>query len=152
MRPVKTRLGRKATKQMTAHQNITSFEMNGTIKVVRKEKKDFKKARNSFLKNVNDVNKQNFIPTSTKYNRVKRNAKHKYKLKEGKDICDLAKKNPKQFWKSIKKKYKRNQPQHSDDSINIDAFFEHLKKCMADSTCHKMSSQMLAVPLTQIWI
>ena len=91
-------------------------------------KKDFKKARNSFLKNVNDENKQNFISTRTKYNRVKRNAKHKYKLKESKDICDLAKKKPKQFWKSIKKKYKQNQPQHPNDPVNINAFFEHFKE------------------------
>ena len=128
MRPVKMCLGRKATKQMTAHPNIISLEMNGTIKIVLKQKKDFKKARNSFLKNVNDENKQNFISTRTKYNRVKRNAKHKYKLKEGKDICDLAKKKPKQFWKSIKKKYKQNQPQHPDDPVNINAFFEHFKE------------------------
>ena len=64
------------------------------------------------MKNANDENKQNFISIRTQYNRVKRNAKHKYKLKEYKYICDLAKKKPKQFWNLIKKKYKQNQPQH----------------------------------------
>ena len=72
-------------------------------------KKDFKQARNVFLREKNVENRQRFVSTRTKYNRIKRKAKQKFKFQEGKNICNLAKKQPKKFWKTLKKKYKQKQ-------------------------------------------
>ena len=40
----------------------------------------------------------------SRYNEIKRLAKKEFKIKEGQEICNIAKSNPKQFWKSVKKK------------------------------------------------
>ena len=49
-------------------------------------------------------------------------------LKKARIFATWQRKKPKQFWNSIKKKYKQNQPQHPDDPVNINAFFEHFKE------------------------
>jgi hypothetical protein len=61
--------------------------------------------RNNFLRNRdNDDIRRNFVHARTKYNKVKRIAKRKFKINEGKILEDLAKKNPRNFWKTLKKK------------------------------------------------
>ena len=47
-------------------------------------KREFKHARNVYLKNKNITNRQNFVSARTKYNRIKCKAKHTYKVQEGK--------------------------------------------------------------------
>ena len=64
--------------------------------------KDFARTRNKFLKNKTDVNRHAFVKHRTKYNRVKSKAKQLYKINEGKKLSDLAKRQPKRFWKKIK--------------------------------------------------
>lgn len=44
----------------------------------------------------------------TKYNEIKLIAKKKFKIKEGQKVCDLAKSNPKQLWKSVRNKINTN--------------------------------------------
>ena len=68
----------------------------------------------------------------TMYNRVKRRAKHKFKINEGKKMSYLAKTAPKTFWKHINKKYKKKSVQ--SDMLNIDECYEHFKNVYSGST------------------
>ena len=86
---------------------------------------DFKRARNTFLKCKSDVNRQIFVSMRSKYNKIKRLAKKEFKIKEGQEMCNMAKSNPKQFWKSVKKKLSSSKIQ-SDNLTAID-LFEHFK-------------------------
>ena len=88
-------------------------------------KKDFKQARNVFLREKNVENRQRFVSTRTKYNRIKRKAKQKFKFQEGKNICNLAKKQPKKFWKTLKKKNK--QKQKNSETLTADDLLNHFK-------------------------
>ena len=75
-------------------------------------KTEFKRARNTFLRNKNTVNRQTFVSARTKFNRIKRTAKRNFKIKEGQNICNMAKKQPRKFWKEdyldfiLEKKYR----------------------------------------------
>ena len=91
----------------------------------RAARNDLKRARNTFLKCKNDVNRQNFVLMRSKYNKIKRLAKKKLKIKEGQEICNMAKTNPKQFWKSVKKKLSTNKIQ--SDNLTTNDLFEHFK-------------------------
>ena len=62
-------------------------------------RKDFAKARNVFLKTKNGANRQDFVRTRTKYNRIKTKAKKLFKIKEGQKLNDEAKKQPRKFGK-----------------------------------------------------
>lgn len=53
-------------------------------------KKDFTKARNTFLKHKSDFNRQNFTKNRTIYNRIKNNAKRLHKINEGRKLNDEA--------------------------------------------------------------
>ena len=86
---------------------------------------DFKRARNTFLKCKSDVNRQIFVSMRSKYSKIKRLAKKEFKIKEGQEMCNMAKSNPKQFWKSVKKKLSSSKIQ-SDNLTAID-LFEHFK-------------------------
>ena len=92
----------------------------------RTTKKEFKAARNIFLRSKKDDDRLSFVKMRTKYNRVKRKAKCKFKRSEGKNVCNLAKSNPKKFWKSIKKRYNKKSPQ--SDILRAQNFFEHFKE------------------------
>ena len=77
--------------------------------------------------NFNAVNRQKFVTARTKYNKIKRVAKYKYKLQEGENICKTAKTQTKKFWKSIKDKFK-TKPRHSERLTANDLLnhFEHI--------------------------
>ena len=90
-------------------------------------KREFKSARNIFVRAKNNDNRKSFVKVRTKYNRVKRKAKHKFKRSEGKTVCDLAKSNPKQFWKSIKRTIqKKTSPQ--SDTLSAQNFHDYFKE------------------------
>ena len=61
----------------------------------------------------------------TKYNKAKENAKRKFKIKEGNIhvLEDLAKENPRKFWKALKKKKVKDNP----ESLNINDLCQHFK-------------------------
>ena len=62
----------------------------------------------------------------SKYNKIKRVAKKKkLRLKEGQEICNMAKSNPKQFWKTVKKKL--NSKKIQSDKLTANDLFEHFK-------------------------
>ena len=66
-------------------------------------KREFTTARNIFNRTKNDHSRINFTRARTKYNRVKKKAREKFKRSEGNRLNDLAKKDTRKFWKSIKK-------------------------------------------------
>ena len=77
------------------------------------------------MKDKNAVNRQNFVTARTKYNKIKRVAKYKYKIQEGKNICKTAKTQPKKFWKSIKDK-RKTKPSHSK-SLTANDLLNHFE-------------------------
>ena len=85
---------------------------------------EFKRARNQFLKNKSDVNRQTFVLLRSKYN--KNTAKKKFKIKEGQEVCSMAKSKPKQFWKTIKKKIINSKAVKSG-TLTVADLFEHFK-------------------------
>lgn len=93
-------------------------------------KSEYKKARNIFMRHKNDTIRQRFVSARTKFNRIKRNAKQNYKQKEGKHICDMAKKQPRKFWKAIKRKFKSNPTQ--SETLSADDLLTHFKKVFCD--------------------
>ena len=68
-----------------------------------RKKQDFKKARNKFVKNKIEENRTAFTKSRTIYNRVRQRAKTRYKINEGRRLENIAKTQPKKFWKSLKK-------------------------------------------------
>ena len=79
------------------------------------------------MKDKNAVNRQDFVTARTKYNEIKRVAKYKYKIQEGKNICKTAKTQPKKFWKSIKDKFKtKTQPFRKFNSQDLLYHFENI--------------------------
>ena len=107
----------------------------------------FKHARNQFLKNKSDINRQNFISSRSKYIRTKSTAKKKIKMKEGQEVCNMAKSKPKQFWKTIKKKFTYSKSVQSD-SLTVDDLFHHFKSIYGIES-NPLSEQPLDAPPTE---
>jgi hypothetical protein len=53
-------------------------------------KDNFKHAKNAFNKSKTDANRHNFIQHRTKYNDVRRKAKHRYRVVEGARLTNIA--------------------------------------------------------------
>ena len=89
-------------------------------------RREFIEARNKYLKSKNDANRVLFTQARTRYNHCKRKAKSKYKLNEGKRVCDLAKSKPREFWSNINKHIKSKR--QSSDTLTSDDFFVHFQE------------------------
>jgi hypothetical protein len=63
----------------------------------RNAKRVFQDARNAFSHVKNDVNKARFVQCRSAYTRVKRRAKSGFRSNQGKQLCHLAKANPRSF-------------------------------------------------------
>ena len=94
-------------------------------------KQEFKRARNIFTKDKNDENRIRFTKLRPKYNRARQKAKARYKLNESKRLENIAKTQPRKFWKSIKKCY--NKTKGPKDSINIDDLYEHFNELLGQN-------------------
>lgn len=93
-------------------------------------KKEFKKTRNIFLRDKNTTNRQKFVSARTKYNRIKRLAKQNHKMKEGQNICAMAKKQPRKFWKAIKRKFRSKSTQSK--TLTAEDLFKYFKTVFGD--------------------
>jgi hypothetical protein len=91
-------------------------------------RKEFKKKRNLFMRNKTDENRKQFIDEKKKYNRLKKLKKTKSSNDEKFKLTTLAKKEPKQFWKKIKKQYKTK----SEESENLTTLemYNHFKELL----------------------
>ena len=65
-------------------------------------KKEFKTARNLFSRDKSYENRTSFVKARTKYRRARQKAKKRFRYDEGKKIENIAKKQPRKFWKSLK--------------------------------------------------
>jgi hypothetical protein len=86
-------------------------------------KRDFSKARNGYLHNKSDDNRCRFVSERTKYNKVKKRARKRYKRSEGIRISKLGKGNSKEFWKSVKKLYSKQT--NSQNGLEAEDFRKH---------------------------
>ena len=91
-------------------------------------KQEFKTSRNNFSHNKTDENRISFTRARTKYNRARKKAKQKFKLKEGQRLENIAKTKPKQFWKSIKKCY--NKSKNSKNNVKLDDLYDHFNSLL----------------------
>ena len=65
-------------------------------------KQEFKTARNLFSRNKTNDNRNLFVKARTKYNSARQRAKRRFKFNEGKRLENIARKQPRKFWKSLK--------------------------------------------------
>ena len=96
---------------INSKQKNTNFTSNKWFdKDCSEARNEFKHARNEFLRNKNPTNRKRFVTARTKYNRRKSKAKQKQKIKEGKNICDLAKNNRKNSGNPLNLNLRLNHP------------------------------------------
>ena len=86
-------------------------------------KQEFRNARNIFTKNKTDETRTAFVKTRTKYNRVRQIAKRRFKLNEGQRLENIAKLQPKKFWKSIKRCYTK--PASKNIDVDMKDLYNH---------------------------
>lgn len=89
----------------------------------RSAKREFNRMKHIFAHDNSQQNRVNFVKCRTKYNKVKRKAKQQYKRNEGKKLSDMAKSNPKAFWKRLKK-YSANNKMNSEN-LTANDFAQH---------------------------
>lgn len=92
-------------------------------------KQEFKTARNLFSHNKSTENRTSFVKARTKYNRARYRAKTRFKYNEGKKLENIAKTQPRKFWKSLKKCYKK--PQTGNNNIKIDELYNHFNTLLS---------------------
>ena len=102
------------------------FDENCTMK-----RRQFITARNTYQNNKTDNNRTTFIRARTGYNRTKRKAKSKYKQKEGKRICALAKSKPRDFWANINKFVKSKKK--SSETLTCEDFLAHFQSVLGEN-------------------
>ena len=73
-----------------------------------------------------------FTRARTKYNHAKKKAQQKFKRSEGNRLNDLAKKDARKFWKSIKKSYKKTNTR--SNSLTVEQLHDHFKRMFGDQT------------------
>ena len=89
-------------------------------------KQEFTDATRTYKQNKSHENKINFVRARSRLNKAKRRAKAIYQFEQGQRISKLAKENPKQFWKSVKKQNTSRTP--TSESLNTDDFYEYFSE------------------------
>ena len=118
-------------------------------------KQNFNRAKHSYARCRSDQNKLNLTRCRTSLNKAKRRAQANYKFEKGKRVQNLARMNPKQFWKDIKKVTGRK-PKISDKLSSGD-FLEHFWKVFniqtennnTDENFGDTSDEMLNCPISE---
>ena len=96
-----------------------------------RKKQEFKKARNKFVKNKTDENRTAFTKSRTIYNKVRQRAKIRHKISEGQRLGNIAKTQPKKFWKSLKKSI--NKSKHTNNDIKIEDLYNHFNNLLGQN-------------------
>lgn len=86
-------------------------------------KQEFKKARNAFKRNKSNDNRLLFTRARTKYNKIRRSKKYKFKVNEGQRLENIAKTQPKKFWKTLKKCSKKSD--NKSNEVKIEDLYDH---------------------------
>ena len=129
---------------INTQQKSSNFSSNKWFDKDCSERKEFKQARNIFVRNKNSSNRKSFVTARTKYNRTKSRAKQRLKIKEGKNICNLAKKQPKKFWKPIKSKLKTKSPQ--SETLTAEDLLNHFKNVFGGDTRTQTEAEQIHTP------
>ena len=87
-------------------------------------KQNFNRAKHAYSRCRSDENRANLTRCRSSLNKAKRRARAIYRFEKGKRVQNLAKSNPKQFWKDIKKKV-TGRKRKSSDKLSADDFLEH---------------------------
>lgn len=101
-------------------ENISNPWFDNTCKTA---KQNFNRAKHEYSRCRIDANRINLTRCRSNLNKAKRRAKAVYKFEEGRRVKNLAKANPKQFWKEIKKFTKRKSK--ISENLTSDDFFKH---------------------------
>lgn len=98
-------------------------------------RKEFKRARNLFNRNKTDDTRTSFVTARTHYNKIKKKAKNKFKIEEGRRINNLAKSQPRKFWKNIKNTFKNNDDKA--ETLTVDELRDHFKSVFGEDHDNK---------------
>ena len=89
-------------------------------------KQNFNIARTEFSKqNTEDIKARN------KYNNTRKRAKQKYMNRESMNLENIAKRDPRNFWKGIKRVHATS-AKITNKEISIDQFYEHFKTLLSN--------------------
>ena len=88
-----------------------------------KAKREFKTVRNIFSRQKSNKNRILFTRARTKYNKIRRNAKFKYKVNAGQRLGNMAKTQPRKLWKTLKKCYKKSN--NKTNEVKLDDLYDH---------------------------
>ncbi|CAC5380279.1 unnamed protein product [Mytilus coruscus] len=91
-----------------------------------KERENFHKFRNIFLRHPTDINGQFYITARNSFNKAKRQARTRFKRWKGIELCITAKTDPRKFWSTIKPKNK------SHCEVDNDVLFNHFETILGD--------------------
>ena len=86
---------------------------------------EFVQARKKFKRCKTNENRQHFMDKRSNYNKIKQREKRIFMRNEGKKISSLARVEPKQFWKTIKRQY--NNEILESESLNSNDIYEAFK-------------------------
>ena len=88
----------------------------------------FNTVRNFYFRHPSDINRQSYIKERNNYNRTKRKAKINFKRRKGKELCNLAKTEPKKFWSAV-----RNYKKSTSSKVDNEAMFNHFESILGDN-------------------
>ena len=94
----------------------------------RSDKTNFNRAKHAFTQNRSQQNRVNFVKSRSKFNKTKRRAKMQFKSHEGEKIADMAKSNPRGFWKKLKQYSKSSKP--CSENLSANEFFQHFSEVL----------------------
>ena len=96
-----------------------------------RKKQEFIKARNKFIKNKIDENRTAFTKSRTIYNKIRQRANTRYRINEGQRLENIAKTQPKTFWKSLKKSINKSKPNSGE--IKIEDLYNHFNDLLGQN-------------------
>ena len=83
------------------------------------------------MKHKTDDNRITFTKSRTKYNRARPKAKKYFTFNEGKRLENIAKTQPRKFWKSLKKCH--NNSKDAKTYIKLEDLYEHFNELYGDT-------------------
>ncbi|KAK3093141.1 hypothetical protein FSP39_011681 [Pinctada imbricata] len=95
----------------------------------KQSKRNFNSFRNRFMREPNIENRTAFLRNRKIYNQVKRRARLSHQLKEGKQLADSLKRNPRKFWRNLKRVNSKG-INSKNDPFSVNEFFSHFEKLL----------------------
>jgi len=127
----KTRTTKIASDSRPAHRNKKSWFNKDCIDA----RKQFNIARNLYTRNKSQENKVTFLNKRREYTNIKRKYKRIYNRNESERINNLAKSNPRAFWKNVKSQYTNNDSNTHRVSMNdMHTHFNNLYSTLPEHT------------------